>query len=314
MTCRKCKEKPVIKLTNSHITLCKKCFISYFERKVRKTIRKYGLIEKGETIAVALSGGKDSLTTLHVINELAKEQRTTKVIALAIDEGIKGYRDNTLKFAKKYCKENKIKLYIYSYKDYFGDSLDKIVKKTKTLPCSICGVFRRYLLNMKAKELKVDKLATGHNLDDEAQTVLMNQFRNNLAVSARLGPITGVVDHPEFIKRVKPLYFLTEKEVMTYAFLKDLATDFNECPYAKGNYRFSVRSWLNDFEEMYPGSRHGLINSFIELLPTLKQHFKNDKSIKLCNVCGEPCSQEKCQACVYVESLKNGKSLQRKRS
>jgi len=272
------------------------------------------LIKKGETIAVALSGGKDSLTTLHLINDIAKEQRTTKVIAITIDEGIKGYRDETIKFAKKYCKENKIKLNVYSYKDHFGQPLDKIMKKTDTLPCSICGVFRRYLLNTKAKELKVDKLATGHNLDDEAQSILMNQFRNNLAVSARLGPITGVVDHPGFIKRVKPLYFVTEKEVMTYAFLKNLATDFNECPFAAGNYRFSLRKWLNDFEEMYPGSRHGVVNSFIELLPTLKEHFKNDKSIRLCVVCGEPCSQDKCQACVYVENLKNGKRVQPKRS
>ena len=107
MTCKKCKEKPVIKLTNSKITLCKKCFIRYFERKVKKTIRSYKLFKKGDRLGVALSGGKDSLTTLHILNQLAKQQRTTKLIAIAIDEGIKGYRDKTLEFAKKYCKKSK---------------------------------------------------------------------------------------------------------------------------------------------------------------------------------------------------------------
>jgi tRNA(Ile)-lysidine synthase TilS/MesJ len=232
MTCKKCKEKPVIKLTNSRITLCKKCFIDYFEKKVKKTIRNYKLFKKGETIGIALSGGKDSLTTLHIVNNIAKQQRTTKVIAITIDEGIKGYRDKTLTFAKKYCKENDIDLHIASYKETFGKTLDSIVKKTDTIPCSICGVFRRYLLNFKAKELKIDKLATGHNLDDEAQTILMNQFRNNLTVSARLGPITGLSENKKFIRRIKPLYFVTEKEVMTYAFLNNLSTDFSECPYA----------------------------------------------------------------------------------
>jgi len=304
MTCRKCKEKPVIKLTNSHITLCKKCFISYFEKKVKKTIRTYKLFEKGDTIGIALSGGKDSLTTLHILNKIAKQQRTTKLLAILIDEGIKGYRNKTIKFAEKYCKENKIDLHIASFKKTFKKNLDKITKTVDTIPCSICGVFRRYLLNSKSKELKINKLATGHNLDDESQTILMNQFRNNLTVSARLGPITGLSDNKKFIRRIKPLYFLTEKEIMTYAYLNNLSTDFSECPYSNLNYRSKMRNLINQMEEIYPGSKNGIVNSFLEILPELKQKYtKENKGVNDCEICGEPTSKEKCQTCIYVEEI-----------
>ena len=150
----------------------------------------------------------------------------------------------------------------------------------------------------------MDKLATGHNLDDEAQTILMNQFRNNLSVSARLGPITGLSNNKNFTRRIKPLYFLTEKEIMTYAYLNNLSTDFNECPYSPLNYRSKVRSLVNQIEEIYPGSKHGIVNSFLEILPELKKKYKKEnKGIKECLNCGEPSSKDICQSCVYVEEI-----------
>ncbi len=304
MVCSRCKTRPVIVLPNNQKPLCKSCFIKYFERKVRKTIRYYNLFNKGETVAVGVSGGKDSLTTLHVLNDIISKQRVTKLIAIAIDEGIKGYRDKSLETAKKYCKKNNIELHIFKFEDEFGYSLDKALKKLNVNPCSICGVFRRYLLNKKARELKVDKLATGHNLDDEAQSIVMNMFRNTMETSARLGPVTGIRDDKKFIKRIKPLYFLTEKEIMTYAFLKGLTDDFNECPYAGDSYRNEIRDLLNKFDSKYPATKYSIVNSFLEILPELKKKYKNSK-IKFCKYCGEPASNEVCQACEYVDKLKN---------
>ncbi len=303
MTCKKCKEKPVIDLPNNNISLCKKCFLRYFEKKVRKTIRIYKLFQKGDTIGVALSGGKDSMATLKILHNLAEQQRTTKTIAIAIDEGIKGYRDETLRFAKKFCKENKIPLKITSYKKEFGMTLDKILKKLDLHPCNVCGVFRRYLLNKEAKRNKITLLATGHNLDDEAQTILMNQFRNNISASSRLGPLSGIKEDKKFIRRIKPLYFLTEKEIMTYAFLNNLVTPFNECPYAQDSFRSKVREYLNKLDKEYPSTKSSIINSFLEISPLLKENYKK-QDIKYCNICEEPTSKEKCRACEYVELLK----------
>ncbi len=307
MVCKRCKTESVIRLTNSNIKLCRGCFVKYFEKKVFKTIEKYKLIKNEEKIGVACSGGKDSLSTLQVLDLYRSKKRNIDLTAIAIDEGIKGYRDKTLEGLKEYCKENEIKLVILSFNKEFNLTLDQAVKKLKKKgikPCSVCGVFRRYLLNKYGRKLKLDKLATGHNLDDEVQAILMNQFRNDVEINARLGPITGVIDHKGFVKRIKPLYFLTEKEVMTYAFIKKLTFKFNECPYVVESYRNSVRDMINDFEKRYPGTKHGILQSFMEVIPLLKKHYKGGKEIRKCKKCKEPCSLELCQACYYREMLK----------
>jgi len=236
MACKNCKTNPVITLTNSNISLCKNCFIKYFEKKVLKAIRQFKLIDKKDNIAVAVSGGKDSLTVLHILNKLSESMRDLKINAILIDEGIKKYRGITIKDAKSFCKKNKIPLHIYSYKKEFGYTLDQMVKKIDMNSCTVCGVLRRYLLNKKSRLLNANKLATGHNLDDEAQSILMNQFKNNQELSARLGPITGISRFKNFIPRIKPLYLLTEKETATYAFLKNFNKKYIECPYSKNGF------------------------------------------------------------------------------
>ena len=164
-------------------------------------------------------------------------------------------------------------------------------------PCSICGVFRRYLINRYSRKLKFNKIATGHNLDDEVQSVMMNQFRNNPEISARLGPITGIKDNKKFIRRIKPLYLLSEKEVTTYSYLKNFKLKFCECPYNTEAYRINVREFINKFEEKYPGTKHSIINSFLEILPDIKEKFRNAEEIRYCKKCSEPCSNEICKAC-----------------
>ena len=308
MGCKNCKTNPVIRLTNSEIKLCKKCFINYFEKKVQKNLRKFRLIDKGDRIAVACSGGKDSTVVLYILKNLLKD-RTLKIQAIAIDEGIHDYRDKSLEFLKKFCEEQEVKLSIYSYKKEFGKSLDEILKTYKGIPCSVCGVLRRYLLNKKSKELDVNKLATGHNLDDEAQSVLMNIFRNNIKITARLGPINGIKTDKRFIKRIKPLYLMTEKEITTYAYLKGLMDKFTECPHDTNSYRAQVRDILNDFEAKHEGTKHGIMMSFLELLPMLKNNYKESPEINSCKVCEEPCSQEICQACRYVEEVVKGNKI-----
>ncbi len=299
--CKRCKIKPVIKLISGE-SLCKTCFLNYFERKVRKTIRVNKLIGKKENLLVAVSGGKDSLSVLDVLLSIYKENRNVKISALLIDEGIKGYRENCIKAAEKYCKEMNVKLVVVSFKEEFKFTLDKVVKGRRA--CSVCGVLRRSLLNTKARELKATKLVTGHNLDDEAQTIIMNQFRRNMDASSRLGPITGNENNEDFVRRIKPFYFMAEKEIMVYAFLKNLAYEFNECPYNVDSYRNQIREMLNKFEELYPGTKNSIVNSFMEILPLLK---KSEKNIKKCKKCNEPSSSEVCQKCKILEEIKPAK-------
>jgi len=300
--CKLCKKEPVMFMAGE--PLCKRCFIHYFEKKFLKAIRKFDLLKKTDlNVGVAVSGGKDSISLLYNLNKLAIRRRKLNLTALAIDEGIKNYRSLTLKTLKKFCKDNKIELKIYSFKKEFGYTLDELVKKTKIYkPCSICGTLRRYLLNKKARELKLKKLATGHNLDDEAQSILINQFRNDVSRTARLGPKTGILDDPRFIRRIKPLYLLSEKETATYAFLKNFNINSGKCPYSKEAYRDSVKNFINNFEQKYSGTNYSIIKSFLEILPLIKKSYKQGK-IKSCKKCKEPSSGDICNACKIIGIL-----------
>jgi len=303
MPCKRCKSKPVIQLTNNKIKLCKNCFIKYFERKALKTVNKYKLIEYKDHIVIALSGGKDSLSLLHFLSRVAAKKEVT-LSALLIDEGIKGYRDVSITPAKNFCKKYNIKFHTASYKDLTGKTLDNIKKKfPDTIACSMCGVLRRYLLNKESRKLKATKLATGHNLDDEAQSIIMNQFRHNIALSARMGPLTGVRRNKRFVPRIKPFYMLTEKEVATYAYLNNLMDKFNECTYCHESNRFVIRDMLNTMEQKYPGTKHAIVASFLEILPLLKKRFKNQK-INSCKICKEPTSSKICNACTLLQKIK----------
>ncbi len=306
MTCKNCKDEPVYVLQN-HEQLCKQHFIQYFEKKVLRTLRTYQMVEKGDMIVSALSGGKDSMTCLYLLHQFCKKQGIT-VKALAIDEGIEAYREVTLKDARKFCTTYKIPLTILSFQKMFGFTLDSFLKKNKMGPCTACGIIRRYLINRGARELGATKVATGHNLDDEAQTLLMNQFKGNISFSAKLGPITGALLHKQFIRRIKPLYFMMEKEVALYAVLKEFPVTFVECPNAHGAFRLQLGEMLNTWEQKYPGTKQGIVNAFLEILPKLKEQFKSTKgSIGTCESCGEPAAKTFCRTCELLEKTKTVK-------
>jgi uncharacterized protein (TIGR00269 family) len=273
-------------------TRCGEHFSKEFEEKVKNTILDYQLIRPGEKIAVAVSGGKDSLTVLTLLKKWYGE-----VTAIAIDEGIVGYREHTLKDVVRVCQQHSIPLIIRSYKELTGMTLDEMLAKKKMHPCTVCGTLRRHMLNVASKEF--DVLATGHNADDEAQAVLMNLLRGNTELFARLGPVSGV-GAKGFTRRVKPLYFCTEKEVMTYAFLHGLTSTFTECPNVHESYRHLVRDELNRYAQSHPNVRATILRNFLAAKQTIPQQ---QIVLGRCASCGEPSSNEQCRACTYIATI-----------
>ena len=259
MKCKKCVKKAVF----LNPDYCKNHFIEYFEKKVKHTIDRFDMLNRNDKVVVACSGGKDSISTLHLLNKLHGN-----VSALAIDEGISGYRPKTLMDLKLFCRENSIKLKIVSFKKEFKKTLDQMLKKQEH-PCTVCGTLRRNLLNKYAKGF--DKLATGHNLDDESQAILMNLLKNQTFLLNSLGLVSR--KNTNFVPRVKPLYFCSEKEVATYALLKGFQISFTECPNIAVAYRAQVRDSLNDYEKNHPGTKRNIIESFLKLKPNLQQEF-----------------------------------------
>lgn len=306
--CKYCEIEPVYRLENNK-NLCSNCFIRYFENKVFKTIRKFKLFDLDDKIVVATSGGKDSITVLYLTHKyLSKKNLQKNISALVIDEGIANYREHTIKFLKKFCNDLKVKLNIYSYKKKFNQTLDDSIKilKQKEMnisACNICGTFRRNALNVAARELKATKVVTGHNIDDEAQNILLNIFKNNFKILARLGPNNGIVRDGMFIPRVKPLYLCTEKEVRLYTICKGFDIKYDECPYAKGSFRQNIAEMINKLEDQHKGVKHSIIKFYLETKPDMQKKYLGEfgNKITYCSKCGEPSQKVVCNTCKMQE-------------
>jgi tRNA(Ile)-lysidine synthase TilS/MesJ len=177
--CDKCFKKEKVFLPYGPHRFCQEHFLDFFENRIRKITRKEKMVLPKQKIAVALSGGKDSATALYFLQKIFSN--TNKIEAIIVDEGIKGYRDKAIVSAVKLCKSLKIPFVIKKFSEEFGLSTDKIIEKLKEKnsnesPCSYCATLRNNLLNKTALEINADKIATGHNLDDEAQSIAMNFF------------------------------------------------------------------------------------------------------------------------------------------
>ncbi len=295
---------PVYKLQNGQ-KLNSLEFIKYFEEKVFKTIRRFNLFEMNDLFGIAVSGGKDSITVLYLTHKYLKRKGLEKNIkAIAIDEGISGYRENTLNFLKEFCKKLDVELNIFSYKDLYSKTLDESIlilknKNSNISACNICGTYRRNAINTKARELGVSKLITGHNLDDEAQSILLNIFKNNFKILSRLGPNNGIVLDEKFIPRIKPLYLCTEKEVRLYTILKNFDMGYDECPYAKDSFRSNIGDMINKLEDMHKGVKNSIVNFYLETKDSLKDMYIDEygNDISYCEICKEPSQKKICNTC-----------------
>jgi len=279
--------------------LCKEHFIVSFEKKVFDTIEKYNLLKKTDRVCVATSGGKDSLTVLYLVKKWMGSQSVVE--ALVVDEGIAGYRDHTVTDLETFCRAHKITLNTCSFKNDFGITLDDATKKVAVTPCHICGAWRRALLNKYAQGF--DKVATGHNLDDECQAIMMNYLRSTVELSARLGPVSGVEPIAGFVQRVKPLYFCCEKEVRLYAFLMGFVVGFSECPNIHQSYRAQVRDMLNEWEQGEPGIKLKIVEQFMKDLSTFKKKFGSLAAVGVCSHCAQPSKNKVCSACAFKEAV-----------
>ncbi len=290
MKCLLCSKKPVF---NGY---CRAHFTEYFEKKVLWTIRKYKLIKKKQRAAVAASGGKDSTTILYILKKYGYN-----VVALAINEGIDNYRDISLGLLANFCKSHGIKLKVVSFEQELKLSLDSMIKKIKERPCTLCGIFRRSLLNKFSEEY--DVLVTGHNLDDEAQAVLMNLIKNNPESLLKQGPVSGIKKLKKYTKRVKPLYFLSEKEVMFYASINKLAIDFNCCPNVSRSFRLRLKKQLNSLESSYPDIKKNIILWLLDFKKRYKEKIRKNKKETLCKICGMVSSGKICSSCRYKQKI-----------
>jgi uncharacterized protein (TIGR00269 family) len=254
------------------------------------------MFEWDNRIAVGVSGGKDSLVLLHLLHEIESSRPNAELIAVCIDEGVSGYRDEALRLAEINCRRLGVEMHTLSFYDLFGETMDDIAVKERELgACSYCGVFRRRALNEAARQVDADRLATGHNLDDMAQSVLLNILRGDTNRIDSFDP--GGQKIGEYIRRVKPLCEVPERETTYYAFANNLEFQSLPCPYADEAMRSDARKFLNQMEHKRPGSKFIVYQTGLKI-----RRNPGTQIMNRCKLCGFPTPGEICRTCELTYS------------
>ena len=300
--CSKCQKPAVTFVRYSGAHLCEKHFREFFLKRVRKEIRRQVDIREKKNIAVAVSGGKDSAAVLWSLVSILGNNPELTITAITVDEGIEGYRPPNIEAAAKLAGELNVRHEIISFRDVVGVTLDEIADLTGPLtPCSYCGVWRKKCLNLKARELGADVLATGHNLDDMAQSVVMNLFNGDINKLVRMGPHRRVL--PGLVPRIMPLRTIPEKETFLWTWLGEIPFEDSTCPYSATAHRGLFRDMINTIEKNTPGTRHRILGSYDQIVECL---LESQPSAELyeCRVCGQPTSRDICKACEMERIVK----------
>jgi len=303
MRCSFCDEKAVYYRAYSGKYFCAGCFKKSIEEKVVRTISKYDMLNYGEKILLMVSGGKDSLAMLRILNKITKAH-ASEIIVATIDEGISEYREDALEIVKGVCTELKLPHYIFRFKDLFGYTIDEVSKmKTGSSTCSICGIFRRRAMDLIAQKLNIQVVATAHNLDDIIQTFLINLLNNDLKRLTWNLPVhyeTSLFSQ----RRIKPLAEIYEEELAFYSFLNGERFQKMACPYMHEGIRSQIREMLNELERDHPGIKYSLYHSAIGISKSIAIP-KNER--KKCEICGIPTFSEKCSLCALLLELNRKK-------
>ena len=320
--CSKCPSKSILHQAYSGQHLCGKCLSDSIRKRTSKELRKQLILPKNARheddspfrLLVAISGGKDSAVLLSTIVDIIGQRRDVEIIAGCVDEGIDGYRKPSMECARELAKTLGIRFVSVSYSELGYDEMDTVVSKMPGMgelhdeargmkPCSFCGVFRRQGLNSLARKTKADIMALGHNLDDMAQSILMNLQKGDIERSVRLAPHT---ESPVegLTPRIVPLRWIPEQEIHAHAVVSNLPFFHGDCPHAPGAMRQLSRDIVADLEQITPGSRHGLLHSLEEIRRLYRDSTKETaSSIKKCSICKEVTSRTVCQACTMKSWL-----------
>ena len=300
-SCDRCRRKSITFIRYSGAHLCGDHFCEFVEKRAKHELRWQMDVRGEERVAVAVSGGKDSTVALNLVHRILDKRRDLDLCAITVDEGIHGYRESSIPIVADNCQQLGIEHIVVSFEDLFGTTMDRIAKSDRQLAtCSYCGVLRRAAMNRAAREWKATHLATGLNLDDTAQSILMNFSRGDVERLARLGPHRRV--QSGLVPRIQPLRSIPESETLQYAIVRELKFHDLECPYAPEALRNAYRSVLSQLEDKYPGTRHSIVRSYDDILPALEKLYPPAK-LKRC-LCGEPTISGKCKTCELLESLR----------
>ncbi|PYM18602.1 MAG: tRNA(Ile)-lysidine synthetase [Candidatus Rokuibacteriota bacterium] len=297
MKCRKCGGQAVLELRRHNAAFCVDDFVEFFRNQVREAIHRYRMLERGDKVLVAVSGGKDSLGLWDV---LLDEGYTTT--GLYLDLGIFEYSVESKSKCEAFAAKRGVPLIVSTVAEEVGAPVPVIKAVTRRPPCSGCGLSKRYLTNRVALEHGFSVVATGHNLDDEAATLFGSVMHWQTDALPRQSPALPST-HPKLVRRVKPLYRLSERETAAYAFLRKIDYIVEECPFAKGATSIAHKEILNRMEDASPGAKHNFLFGFLD---RARPAFERTEALPLneCARCGQVTTGTLCAFCKLADQVK----------
>jgi cytoplasmic tRNA 2-thiolation protein 1 len=304
-SCR-CGGKTVYFRAYNGESLCAECFNESIFEKVKKTISRFDMLRYGDRVGVAVSGGKDSSSLLYILSKIMKGHGS-ELYALTIDEGIEGYREESVRNAEALAQKFSIPLLVLSYMETFGISLDEAMaqrddRNLRTSSCAICGPLRRRSIDLAAERLGVSVLATAHNLDDILQTFYINLHSGDLERIGWLDPAFRPTK--EFnLRRIKPVMEVYEQELAFFAFLNDLPFQSESCPYMNEGIRTEIRLHLNEMERKHPGVKYSTLKTVLAISNQMQFSEMPRKKATRCVKCGSVSSGPICSVCETLQLL-----------
>lgn len=304
MQCKRCRTKPVVlKLPRHHTALCADCFDHYVIDQVARAIRHYHMFRHEEPILVAVSGGKDSLGLWDLLDRMG--YRTTGV---HVQQGIDGYSRDSETKTRAFAEARRLPLVVHDLTKEYGGGVTAMAEASRRSACSACGTVKRYAFNKIGRELGFHVVATGHNLDDEAARLLGNLLHWQVDYLVKQSPALPS-SHAKLVRKVKPLFRLTEREVAAYAVLRKIDYVIDECPMSHDANSLQYKAALNQLEEHSPGTKQFFYLEFLRRQPLVSAGAEAEAVVlNECVRCGEPTTGTLCGHCRVVEPLGQARS------
>ena len=292
MRCRSCRGPAIIDVRRHNAAFCATCFTKHCRDQVSRTIDSYRMIDTGQKVLVAVSGGKDSVALWDILLDLGYD-----VDGLYIGLGIGDYSDESGRYDRDYARSRGATLVEVALPSDYGFDIPTGSRAAKRAPCSACGLSKRHLFNKAALDGGYDVVATGHNLDDEAAVLFGNVLRWDLAYLGRQSPV--LPGGEGFARKVKPLVRVGERETAAYCVIKGIDYIVDECPMAAGNRHIGYKEALNAIEAVSPGTKSAFLFGFLERVAPLVAATAEEEREGLhpCPECGSPTVSDVCAFC-----------------
>jgi len=304
-TCAVCRAPAVLEERRHRAAWCATHLVDHVHNQIRKAIDHPPSGAPGERMCsydqrllVAVSGGKDSLALWDALVAMGY-----RVDGLYVGLGIGGYSARSQDICERFATERALRLHVVDLAETYGYSTPSGAGAAGRTACGVCGLSKRYAFNRVAVDHGYDVVVTGHNLDDEAATLLGNVLRWQEGFLARQRPVLPATGRNQ-VRKIKPLYRLSERETAAYCVVRGIDYVVEECPLVDGNTGTELKEVFDLLEHASPGLKAQFLFGFYERQDRLVDASVEETVVLAdCGRCGMPTTGEVCAFCRQQERI-----------